>query len=170
MYLTTGNGDEIISIGKKGAIPQGGMTRRWNTTRRTRSPDRSRGSRRRATEVPAVQIGDAIECSMRLSAPICGRPLAFRPMPQPRSSSEQAGRLGLPACSEEVLQDARPAGRRSLPARQGAEPQVVPTGSRAIWTSAGRRSALRHCLLPTAYCRPLEELPCVCIAGVPGKP
>jgi hypothetical protein len=36
-----------------------------------------------------------------------------------------AGRLSLPACAEEVLQDARPSERRSLSASQAAEPQVI---------------------------------------------
>ena len=53
------------------------------------------------------------------------KPLAFRPIPDPSSISAQAGRLSLPACAEEVLQDARPSERRSLSARQAAEPQVI---------------------------------------------
>jgi len=55
----------------------------------------------------------------------CGKPAAFRPVPQPSSSSAQVGRLSLPACAEEVLHDRRLTGRRSLPARQAAEPQVA---------------------------------------------
>jgi len=39
------------------------------------------------------------------AAPTCGKPLAFRPMPDPSSISAQAGRLRLPACAE-ALQDA----------------------------------------------------------------
>src|SRR5208337_1548470 len=55
----------------------------------------------------------------------CGKPPAFPPMPHPSSSSAQAGRLSLPACAEEVDHDARPSERRSLSARQAAEPPVV---------------------------------------------
>ena len=55
----------------------------------------------------------------------CGKPPAFRPLAQPPSSSAQAGRLSLPACAEEVLQDSRPTGRQSHPTRQAAEPQLV---------------------------------------------
>jgi len=59
------------------------------------------------------------------AAPTCGKPLAFRPIPDPSSISAQAGRLSLPACAEEVLQDARPSERRSLSASRAAEPQVI---------------------------------------------
>jgi hypothetical protein len=59
------------------------------------------------------------------AAPTCGKPLAFRPILDPSSISAQAGRLSLPACAEEVLQDARPSERRSLSASQAAEPQVI---------------------------------------------
>jgi hypothetical protein len=44
-------------------------------------------------------------------------------MLEPCSSSTQAGRLSLPACVEEITQNARRAERRSLSARQAAEPQ-----------------------------------------------
>ena len=37
------------------------------------------------------------------AAPLCGKPPAFRPAPDPSSSSAQAERLSLPACAEEVL-------------------------------------------------------------------
>jgi hypothetical protein len=59
------------------------------------------------------------------AAPTCGKPLAFRSIPGPSSISAQAGRLSLPACAKEVLQDARPSERRSLSASQAAEPQVT---------------------------------------------
>jgi uncharacterized protein (TIGR00297 family) len=59
------------------------------------------------------------------AAPICGKPPAFRPMPHSLPSSAQAGRLSLPACAEEVVQGAHPSERRSLSARQAAEPQAV---------------------------------------------
>ena len=59
------------------------------------------------------------------AALLCGKPPAFRPVPQPPSSSTQAGRLSLPACAEEILQDARPSERQSLSASQAAEPQVI---------------------------------------------
>ena len=59
------------------------------------------------------------------AALLCGKPPAIRPVPDPSSSSAQAGRLSLPACAEEVLQGARPSERRSLSARQAAEPQVI---------------------------------------------
>jgi coenzyme F420-reducing hydrogenase delta subunit/ferredoxin len=59
------------------------------------------------------------------AAPMCGKPPAFRAAPDPLSSSAQAGRLSLPACAEEVLQDTRPTERQSLSASQAAEPQVV---------------------------------------------
>ena len=59
------------------------------------------------------------------AAPTCGKPPAFPPMPHPSSSSVQAGKLSLPACTEEVDHDARPSERRSLSARQAAEPLVV---------------------------------------------
>ena len=49
---------------------------------------------------------------------------AFRPIPAPLSSSAQAGRLSLPACTEELVQGAGPPERRSLSANQAAEPQV----------------------------------------------
>jgi hypothetical protein len=55
----------------------------------------------------------------------CGKPPAFRPVPEPLSSSAQAGRLSLPACAEEVFQDTRSTERRSLSAHQAAEPQAV---------------------------------------------
>ena len=45
-----------------------------------------------------------------------------------------AGRLSLPACAEEVLQDARPSERRSLSASQAAEPQLALTV--AVFSSA----------------------------------
>jgi hypothetical protein len=70
--------------------------------------------------------------------------LAFRPMSQPRSSSKQAGRLSLPACLEEVLQDARPTGRQSLPARQAAEPQVVADRIEGNLDKLGQRPPLRY--------------------------
>ena len=35
------------------------------------------------------------------AAPLCGKPPAFRPAPDPSSSSAQAERLSLPACAEE---------------------------------------------------------------------
>ena len=41
------------------------------------------------------------------------------------SSSVQAGRLSLPACAEQVLQDARPSGKRSPSANRVAEPGVI---------------------------------------------
>jgi hypothetical protein len=59
------------------------------------------------------------------AAPTCGKPPAFRPMPQPCPSSAQAGRLSLPACAEEVTQRTCPSERRSLSASQAAEPQVI---------------------------------------------
>jgi RND family efflux transporter MFP subunit len=59
------------------------------------------------------------------AAPLCGKPPAFRPAPDPSSSSAQAERLSLPACAEEVLQDTCPSERRSLSAQQAAEPQVI---------------------------------------------
>jgi hypothetical protein len=55
----------------------------------------------------------------------CGKPPAFQLVPEPPSSSAQAGRLCRPACAEEVFQDTRPTERRSLSARQAAEPQAV---------------------------------------------
>jgi hypothetical protein len=73
----------------------------------------------------AVQIGDPIERSMRLRRPDLRKASGFPANVTTRFSSEPAGRLSLPAGSEEVLQDARPTGRQSLPARQAAEPQVV---------------------------------------------
>jgi uncharacterized protein (TIGR00297 family) len=68
------------------------------------------------------------------AAPTCGKPPAFRPIPRPSSSSAQAGRLRrgdaarrpyVPACAEEGANDAHPSERRSLSARQAAEPQAV---------------------------------------------
>jgi hypothetical protein len=53
------------------------------------------------------------------------KPPAFRPMSQPCSSSAQAGRLSLPACAEEVTQNACPSERRSLSASQAAEPHLA---------------------------------------------
>jgi RND family efflux transporter MFP subunit len=47
-------------------------------------------------------------------------------MPDPSLSSAQAGRLSLPACAEEVVQDAGPSERRSLSAHQPAEPHNGP--------------------------------------------
>jgi hypothetical protein len=84
--------------------------RRW-----ARSGDFTSGLSKLAAHVIA-QRGSA--------APTCGKPPAFRPMPQPCSSSTQAGRLSLPACAEEITQNARPSERRSLSASQAAEPQV----------------------------------------------
>ena len=69
------------------------------------------------------------------AALLCGKPPAFRPAPEPLSSSAQAGRLSLPACAEEVVQYARPTERRSLSAQQTAEPEPSPTESSLIWTS-----------------------------------
>jgi len=68
------------------------------------------------------------------AAPTCGKPPAFRPMITPSISSAQAGRLSLPACAEEVLQDARPSERRSLSASQAAGPQLALTV--AVFSSA----------------------------------
>jgi len=76
------------------------------------------------------------------AAPTCGKPLAFRPISQPRSSSEQAGRLSLPACSEEVLRDALREGR-AFPQDRRRSRRSSPTGSRAIWTSLTLRAATR---------------------------
>ena len=59
------------------------------------------------------------------AAPSCGKPPAFRPVPDPSSSSAPAGRLSLPAGAEEVLQGARSPERQSLSAHQAAEPQGV---------------------------------------------
>jgi YVTN family beta-propeller protein len=59
------------------------------------------------------------------AAPPCGKPLAFRPMLHP-SSSTQAGRLSLPACVEEANLQARPPERQSLSARQAAKPPLYP--------------------------------------------
>jgi hypothetical protein len=68
------------------------------------------------------------------ATPTCGKPPAFRPMPQPCSSSGQAGRLSLPAYLEEVAQNARPLERRSLSASRAAEPQSALTV--AVFSSA----------------------------------
>jgi len=57
------------------------------------------------------------------AAATCGKASPFRPVPNPLSSSAQAGRLRLPACAEEALQDARPSERQSLSASQAAKPQ-----------------------------------------------
>jgi hypothetical protein len=67
---------------------------------------------------PAITQGGAVRQPTE-------KPLAFQPIPGPSSISAQAGRLSLPACGEEVLQDARPSERQSLSARQAAEPQVI---------------------------------------------
>jgi penicillin amidase len=59
------------------------------------------------------------------AAPTCGKPLAFRPMVRPSTVSAQPGRLSLPGCAKETFQNVRPLERRSLSARQAAEPQVI---------------------------------------------
>ena len=64
-----------------------------------------------------------LHCSARLCRPDLRKASGFPPMLEPWPSSTQAGRLSLPACVEEVTQDARPSERRSLSARQAAEPQ-----------------------------------------------
>jgi hypothetical protein len=87
------------------------------------------------------------------AALICGKPPAFRPVPQPPSSSEPAGRLSLPVGSEEVLQDTRPAERRSLSAHPAAEPQVVAKRVEADLDKPGRRPA------PTFHRLPSVPLP-----------
>ena len=87
-----------------------------NLRRLARSGDFTSGLSKLAAHIVA-QRGSA--------APTCGKPPAFRPMPQSCSSSTQAGRLSLPACVEEVTQNARPSERRSLSTSQAAEPQVV---------------------------------------------
>jgi hypothetical protein len=61
------------------------------------------------------------------AAPACGKPLASRPVPDLSFPSSQAGKLRLPACAEEVLQEGRPSERRSLSASQAAEPQAIAT-------------------------------------------
>jgi hypothetical protein len=57
-----------------------------------------------------LAIHASSECGS--AALLCGKPLAFRPVPEPSSSSAQAGRLSLPACAEEVLQYRCPTERR----------------------------------------------------------
>src|SRR5208337_2822391 len=59
------------------------------------------------------------------AAPICGKPPTFRPIPHLSFSSAQAGRLGLPACAEQVLWERHRSERPSLSACQAAEPQVI---------------------------------------------
>jgi hypothetical protein len=71
------------------------------------------------------KLGAHASAECGCATPLCGKPVAFRAMPNPWSSSAQAGRLSLPACAEEVLQDARPAERRSLSAQQAAKPHVI---------------------------------------------
>jgi len=69
----------------------------------------------------------AVHASAELSsaALTCGEPPAFRPVADIAPSSTQAGRLRLPACAKEVVQDGHPSERRSLSANQAAEPQAV---------------------------------------------
>jgi ATP-dependent Lhr-like helicase len=59
------------------------------------------------------------------AAASCGKPPAFRPMPAPSSSSAPAGRLGLPAGAEEDVRHTSVSERRSLSARQVAEPHAT---------------------------------------------
>ena len=59
------------------------------------------------------------------AAPPCGKAPPFRAVPRPSFSFPRAGRLSLPARGEEVVRDARAAERRSLSARQAAEPQIT---------------------------------------------
>jgi hypothetical protein len=78
-------------------------------------------SRSQELECTGAQRGSA--------ASTCGKPLAFRPDSRLSFLSVQAGRLSLPACTEEVLQDARLAERQSLSASQAAEPQETAYGA-----------------------------------------
>ena len=47
-------------------------------------------------ELNAAEAHDGTQGSS--AAPLCGKPPAFRPMPQAYSSSTQTGRVSLPAC------------------------------------------------------------------------
>jgi len=59
------------------------------------------------------------------AAPTCGKPPAFRPIPLFSFCSAQAGRLSLPACVEQLLEEPRCSERPSLSASQAAKPQGI---------------------------------------------
>ena len=71
------------------------------------------------------QISNPHRSSERLRRPALWKASGFPANAGPSSSSAQAGRLSLPACAEEVLQEARPSERQSLSAYQAAEPLVI---------------------------------------------
>ena len=72
-----------------------------------------------------VQISGLRGCAVPLYRPDLRKASGSPRNSGPYFSSAQAGRLSLPACAEEVLQQARSPGRRSLPTSQAAEPQVA---------------------------------------------
>jgi hypothetical protein len=85
----------------------------------------------------------------------CGKPPAFRPVPHPSFSSTQAGRLGLPACGEEVIQEARPSERQSLSANQAAQPR---TGwSRAQPQQSSSSPQLPPCIAQSAFFKSIPK-------------
>ena len=85
----------------------------------------------------------------------CGKPLAFRPLPHPSFISTQAGRLSLPACGEEVIQEARPSERQSLSAHQAADPR---TGwSRAQPQQSSSSPQLPPCIAQLAFFKSLPK-------------
>jgi hypothetical protein len=94
------------------------------------------------------------------AAPTCGKPPAFRPMPQPCSSAAQAGRFGLPACAAEVTEtpvlrkgEAFPQVRRRSPGPDGPgrSRRSSLTELRVIWTSLAS---------PLPVSRPTQSRPC----------
>jgi penicillin amidase len=91
----------------------------------------------RPYEVPTIpgwgavnrELPNSVAQSSGSAATLCGKPLAFRLAPLPFISSLQPGRLSLPGCSGESLEDARPSERRSLSAKQAAQPQIIEWGA-----------------------------------------
>jgi len=100
----------------------------------------SRGTVRRLTDPPTgcegrpwpklSKLAAAASGESGFAAPLCGKAPPFRAILHLLFSSSQAGRLSLPACEEEVVQNAYLPERPSLSAKQVAEPQV--TGRRIV--------------------------------------
>jgi hypothetical protein len=131
----------------------------------SRRPSRITGLEGRLTQIPEEQNGAGPGVGAQRAAGLSKlltpssahrgsvrqpteKPPAFRPAPEPLSSSAQAGRLSLPACAEEVFQDTRPTERRSLSAsrvRGTAEPQAVADATEGNSDKPAARCAPTRC-------------------------
>jgi hypothetical protein len=102
---------------------------------------------------------DSANDDLRLCRPDLRKASGFPAGAGPPSSSVQAGRLSLPACTEEVFRVERPSERQNLSASQAAEPQVVANGNECNLAKRGQALALQWQLwgdgLPSPVSSPL---------------